>query len=261
VDRRDGVVFETLEAGALCIAEASLLPIDVEYHFRCGALIQLLRATTAIDATWRLRRRRARPTLPRRRGAGPRSPPPRLVARGRDRVQRRARGPRSIDRGYVAERPSGTRRELKHIDASAPRTRVTDPWAGDDCFGGCFNASTLAWASRATLAPGERLGVMLPPRSIKSLDWLPASRFRRCKPHAALAEGRPRDRCTPARVRACAVRRQTSERLPRPLSQTQRSLRSRQISTQNRPFLTGLPSWRMLRRVNAELRLAPLASL
>lgn len=52
VDRRDSaVVFETLEAGALCIAEVPPPPSDPAYRFRCGALAQLVRSMAAIDVT------------------------------------------------------------------------------------------------------------------------------------------------------------------------------------------------------------------
>ena len=52
VDPRDSaVVFETLEAGALCIAEAPPAPSDPGYRFRCGALAQLVRSMAAIDVT------------------------------------------------------------------------------------------------------------------------------------------------------------------------------------------------------------------
>ncbi len=69
VDPRDSaVVFETLEAGALCIAEAPPAPSDPEYRFRCGSLVQLVRAMAAIDVT---RSRRGRDVAP--------LPPPRAV--------------------------------------------------------------------------------------------------------------------------------------------------------------------------------------
>ena len=52
VDPRDSaVVFETLEAGALCIAEAPPSPSDPGYRFRCGTLVQLVRSMAAIDVT------------------------------------------------------------------------------------------------------------------------------------------------------------------------------------------------------------------
>jgi len=52
VDPRDSaVVFETLEAGALCIAEAPPAPSDPEYRFRCATLAQLVRSMAAIDVT------------------------------------------------------------------------------------------------------------------------------------------------------------------------------------------------------------------
>lgn len=52
VDPRDSaVVFETLEAGALCIAEAPPSPSDPGYRFRCGALTQLVRSMAAIDVS------------------------------------------------------------------------------------------------------------------------------------------------------------------------------------------------------------------
>ncbi len=52
VDPRDSaVVFETLEAGALCIAEAPPSPSDPGYRFRCGALAQLVRSMAAIDVS------------------------------------------------------------------------------------------------------------------------------------------------------------------------------------------------------------------
>jgi two-component system, chemotaxis family, protein-glutamate methylesterase/glutaminase len=69
VDPRDSaVVFETLEAGALCIAEAPPAPSDPQYRFRCASLVQLVRSMAAIDVT---RSRRGRdvapaPLLPRR---------------------------------------------------------------------------------------------------------------------------------------------------------------------------------------------------
>jgi two-component system chemotaxis response regulator CheB len=50
VDPRDSAVaFETLEAGALCIAEAPPAPSDPAYRFRCGTLAQLVRSMAAID--------------------------------------------------------------------------------------------------------------------------------------------------------------------------------------------------------------------
>jgi two-component system chemotaxis response regulator CheB len=52
VDPRDSaVVFETLEAGALCIAEAPPAPTDLAYRFRCATLVQLVRSMAAIDVT------------------------------------------------------------------------------------------------------------------------------------------------------------------------------------------------------------------
>ena len=72
VDPRDSaVVFETLEAGALCIAEAPPAPSDPAYRFRCATLAQLVRSMAAIDVT---RARRSRDAAP---------PPvrPRAVAR------------------------------------------------------------------------------------------------------------------------------------------------------------------------------------
>jgi two-component system chemotaxis response regulator CheB len=66
VDPRDSaVVFETLEAGALCIAEAPPAPSDPDYRFRCATLVHLVRSMAAIDVT---RSRRTGPTA---------TPPPR----------------------------------------------------------------------------------------------------------------------------------------------------------------------------------------
>jgi two-component system chemotaxis response regulator CheB len=65
VDPRDSaVVFETLEAGALCIAEAPPAPSDLTYRFRCATLVQLVRSMAAIDVT-----------RSRRSGAGSAAPP------------------------------------------------------------------------------------------------------------------------------------------------------------------------------------------
>ena len=62
VDPRDSaVVFETLEAGALCIAEAPPSPADPQYRFRCATLVQLVRSMAAIDVS---RSRRARVPTP-----------------------------------------------------------------------------------------------------------------------------------------------------------------------------------------------------
>ncbi len=49
--RDSAVVFETLEAGALCIAEAPPSPSDPGYRFRCATLAQLVRSMAAIDVT------------------------------------------------------------------------------------------------------------------------------------------------------------------------------------------------------------------
>ena len=50
VNPRDAaVVFEALEAGALCIAEAPPAPSDPAYRFRCATLVQLVRSMAAID--------------------------------------------------------------------------------------------------------------------------------------------------------------------------------------------------------------------
>jgi two-component system chemotaxis response regulator CheB len=70
VDPRDSaVVFETLEAGALCIAEAPPSPTDPAYRFRCATLVQLVRSMAAIDVTRSRRAREAAPPPPRPRAS------------------------------------------------------------------------------------------------------------------------------------------------------------------------------------------------
>ncbi|MEP7121229.1 MAG: chemotaxis-specific protein-glutamate methyltransferase CheB [Byssovorax sp.] len=68
--RDSAVVFETLEAGALCIAEAPPSPTDPAYRFRCATLVHLIRSMAAIDVT---RSRRPRVPTPVQRPRAPRS--------------------------------------------------------------------------------------------------------------------------------------------------------------------------------------------
>jgi two-component system, chemotaxis family, protein-glutamate methylesterase/glutaminase len=49
--RSSAVIFATLEAGALCVAEAPPPPSDPEYSSRARALAQLLRAMAEVDVT------------------------------------------------------------------------------------------------------------------------------------------------------------------------------------------------------------------
>jgi two-component system chemotaxis response regulator CheB len=66
VSHRDSAaVFETLEAGALCIAEAPPAPSDPAYRFRCATLAQLVRSMAAIDVTGSRRPRDGAPAPPR----------------------------------------------------------------------------------------------------------------------------------------------------------------------------------------------------
>ena len=70
VDPRDSaVVFETLEAGALCIAEAPPAPTDPRYRFRCATLAQLVRSMAAIDVTRSRRAGEIAPPAPRSRAS------------------------------------------------------------------------------------------------------------------------------------------------------------------------------------------------
>jgi two-component system chemotaxis response regulator CheB len=49
--RSSAVIFETLEAGALCVAQAPPPPSDPEYPFRARSLAQLLRSMAEVDVT------------------------------------------------------------------------------------------------------------------------------------------------------------------------------------------------------------------
>lgn len=66
VNPRDAaVVFEALEAGALCIAEAPPAPSDPAYRFRCATLAQLVRSMAGIDVTRPSNAAAAAPPAPR----------------------------------------------------------------------------------------------------------------------------------------------------------------------------------------------------
>jgi two-component system chemotaxis response regulator CheB len=138
VDPRDSaVVFETLEAGALCIAEAPPAPSDPAYRFRCAALAQLVRSMAAIDV---LRSRRSRDKAP---------PPPTL----RPRAIARALMPLAIAAIGIAASTGGPG-ALVTVLAALPLD-VMPPILIVQHIAPGFAASFASWLSERTGHPAE----------------------------------------------------------------------------------------------------------